>query len=84
MATIPTRDEFTSPNEDIVHVAADAKPDDHNRVQFFAHWLTDQEWVPSGVRGQVFYADLTSGWRGPSGTSARYGSSVSPRRRCKH
>lgn len=59
-ATLPTpsRDDFTSPDEVIVHVAADAKPDDFNRVQFTAFWLTNQEWVPGGVRGQVFTTDL--------------------------
>lgn len=54
----PTRDEFTSANELIVHVDAAAVPDGFNRVQFFAFWPTDQEWVPGGVRAQVFHTDL--------------------------
>ncbi len=54
----PTRGDFDGPHHTIVHVAADARPDGYNRVQFTTHWLTDQEWVPSGVRGQVSFADL--------------------------
>ena len=56
--TTPARADFTSDRHDIVHVAADARPDFLNRVQFFAFWRTDQEWVPGGVRGQVFHTDL--------------------------
>ena len=55
---IPTREDFTSPNEVIVHHNADVKPDDYGRFQFTAFWLTDQEWVPGGVRGQVFHTSL--------------------------
>jgi hypothetical protein len=53
----PAPDDFDGPNHDIVHVAANARPDGHNRVQFTAHWLADREIAPSGVRGQVFFAD---------------------------
>ena len=54
----PSRDDFTSPAEVIVHVAQGQKPDRFNRFRFAAFWLTGQEWVPSGVRGQVFHSDL--------------------------
>lgn len=57
-STTPARDEFTSMNELIVHVDQDATPDGFNRVQFFAYWPTDQEWVLNGVRAQIFFADL--------------------------
>lgn len=60
MSTFETlfRDDFTSPDETIVHHAPDMKPDDFGRFQFTAFWLTDQEWVPGGVRGQVFNTNL--------------------------
>lgn len=54
----PAHADFTTPDETIVHHAADAKPDDYGRFQFTAFWLTDQEWVPGGVRGQVFHTSL--------------------------
>lgn len=57
-AATPTRDQFTSPDQFIVHVDRAATPDGFNRVQFFAYWPTDQECVPGGVRAQVFHADL--------------------------
>lgn len=58
--TLPTpiRGDFTSPKEVIVHADLTQRPDGHNRVRFTAFWLTDQEWVPDGVRGQVFHSDL--------------------------
>lgn len=57
-STMPTRTDFKAPNETIVHHRADVKPDDYGRFQFTAFWLTDQEWVPDGIRGQVFYTNL--------------------------
>jgi hypothetical protein len=55
---IPSRDDFTHPDEVIFEVANNAQPDNLNRIRFHAFWLTDQPWVPNGVRGQVFHADL--------------------------
>ncbi|RKR92646.1 hypothetical protein BDK92_7088 [Micromonospora pisi] len=57
-AGIPSREDFTFPTEVIVHVDLSRPADDHNRRQFDAFWPTDQEWVPDGVRGQVFRSDL--------------------------
>lgn len=51
----PSRDDFDGPKHDIVHVDASQRPDSLNRVQFTVHWLDGQ--TPSGVRGQVFFAD---------------------------
>ncbi|WP_213455282.1 hypothetical protein [Rhizomonospora bruguierae] len=56
--TMPTRGDFAAPNELIVHVPADAEPDFLGRLQFTAFWLTDQQWVPGGVQGQVFRTNL--------------------------
>jgi hypothetical protein len=55
---IPVPGDFTSPDETIVHHRADVVPDDLGRFQFVAFWLTDQEWVPNGVRGKVFNTSL--------------------------
>jgi hypothetical protein len=55
---MPTRADFTSPDETIVHHHADVRPDDLGRFQFVAYWLTDQEWVPDGIRAQVFNTNL--------------------------
>lgn len=54
---VPNRDEFSTATEFIVHVGGSA-PDLFGRTQFAAFWPTDQEWVPGGVRGQVFFASL--------------------------
>lgn len=54
-ALIPTRDEL-GPNDVLVHIPADARPDNFGRVQFTAFWLDDYL-PPNGVRGQVFHAD---------------------------
>lgn len=70
-APTPGRAEFPADDHCIVHLAADAKPDLFSRVQFTAFWPTDQEWVPGGVRAQVWRADVdewvarqeTSGWK---------------------
>lgn len=59
MSGMPTRDEFTAPNEVIVHQTSDATPDEFGRTRFVAYWPTNQKWVPSGVRGQVFFTDLS-------------------------
>jgi len=53
---MPTRDDFTSPNEVIVHVTGPV--DSFGRRSFTAYWPTDQEWVPGGVRSQLFFASL--------------------------
>lgn len=55
-ALIPTRDEL-GPNDVLVHIPADARPDSLSRVQFTAFWLDDAK--PNGVAGQVFHADPT-------------------------
>lgn len=49
---IPERSEFRHPDEVLVHVKT--RPDCSGRQTFLAFWLTDQPWVPNGVRGQVF------------------------------
>jgi hypothetical protein len=54
---IPSPHDFTSTDEVIVH-HQDAVPDELGRLRFVAYWLTDQEWVPNGVRGQVFNTSL--------------------------
>lgn len=54
----PDRSEFTGPSEVIVRIDPSSQPDSFGRIQFTAFWLTDQEWVPGGVRGQVFRAAL--------------------------
>ena len=55
---MPRREEFTDPSEVIVYVPSGQQPDSLNRTRFIAFWITDQDWVPTGVRGQVFFADL--------------------------
>jgi hypothetical protein len=34
--------------------------DDLGQARFTAFWLTDQGWVPGGVRGQCFHTDLAA------------------------
>lgn len=58
MGALPSRADFTDPSEVIVHVPSGSRPDSYNRFRFIAFWLTDQPWVPDGVRGQVFMTDL--------------------------
>lgn len=54
----PTRDVFTDDREILVDLGSG--PDTLGRFQFTAYWLTDQGWVPGGVRGQVFHTVLTA------------------------
>jgi len=53
---IPLKSEFEGPAEIMLEVLA--RPDGQGRQMFRAYWLTDQAWVPGGVRAQVFTAKV--------------------------
>jgi hypothetical protein len=56
----PSPSDFASSSEVLIHHYEDAVPDSLGRLQFVAYWLTDQEWVPNGVRAQVFNTNLAA------------------------
>lgn len=58
MSRVPDPSEFRDPAEKIVHI--NTAPDGRGHQRFTVFWLTDQPWVPNGVRGQVFNADLAA------------------------
>lgn len=55
---VPSREDFTHPDETIVHPDPASKPDERGRTRFTAFWITNQEWVPNGIRAQIFYTNL--------------------------
>lgn len=54
----PTRGQFRTATEVIVHVARDARPDAEGRVLFFASWITDRNEATNGVMQRAFKVDL--------------------------
>jgi hypothetical protein len=57
---IPLASEFGG-NWSLTFVEILTAPDGQHRQMFRAYWLTDQEWVPGGVRAQVF-TTVPGGW----------------------